>query len=328
MARSYRWQVGDLLWSLGDFHTMSGLRNPCIATLHAGAAFLVAPPETRGNALVVAEELQRHGVTILATVPALLRQFLRLATRLGNQPLVGVRQVFCTGSILTPEVEAAFRKRFMVPVYNYYGLTETAGLCLGIIPGNRAEAGAIGWPIGSEILIVDDDGSPAPDGEAGELLVRSNNLMSGYFRGRQPHDVSSLRDGWYVTGDLARRNPDGSITLLGRISDAIKDVRGELLHPAEIERALERHPLVAEAGVCGIAGPDGEERLAACIVPAVKVTAEESFLSEVRQNLFEILGPTRLPARFQLVAELPRGTGGKLLRGQLSELLSEEGNGV
>jgi len=121
---------------------------------------------------------------------------------------------------------------------------------------------------------------------------------------------------------LTSRDETGAIYLAGRSGDAIKDRRGEFIHPIEIEQALEGHPHVAEAGVCGVTACDGEECLVAAIVPSILPSDPSALLRELRQLVFEKLGSTRLPARFQLVDILPRGNGGKLLRKQLADQLA------
>jgi len=322
MARSYAWKEDDLLWSLGDFHTMSGFRNPLVASLHAGSAFLLAPPGTRANALLVGAESSRHHVTILSTVPALLRQCVKAADRLGPESFSSLRCVLCTGSVLTPEIEESFRGAYGIPVYNYYGLTETSGLCLGILPGRKAEPGSIGWPVGCELMVSSNDLAPVPDGVPGDLMLRSHNLMTGYYH--MLPQGPPLRDGWFATGDIACRNADGSITLLGRRGEAIKDARGELLHPDEIERLLELDPRIAEAGVCRIRKGDGEECFAAFLTLNDAPDDETGLVNELRRRVFDTLGPTRVPAYFRFIDALPRGTNSKLLRNKLTEIFSAE----
>lgn len=185
-------------------------------------------------------------------------------------------------------------------------------------------------PIGCRVRMVEGGGNPVPDGQPGELQVASDRLMSGYLNDPE-RTAAALRDGWYATGDLARRNPDGSIGLVGRIGEAIKDVRGEWLHPAEVERLLESHPGVVEAGICGLRDGEGAERLEAGIVPQ----DPDSFADlrrELRDLILSRLGSSRLPARLHLLTALPRNTHGKLDRRRLAMHLgqnvpSSEGSG-
>ncbi len=318
MADSYGWRCDDVLLNLGELHTMSGLRNPCVAALHAGAAFVAADAVDRANALRVARLVRDHRATLLGCVPAMLGQFNRFGERIGTDRLETLRQVICTGSSLTDAVVAGFEARFGVPVMNYYGLTETAGLCTGVVPRRDGSRPAgIGIPLGCRIRIVDRAGEPVGAGEPGELLVRSDRLMTGYWR--EPRLTERvLADGWFRTGDLVRQEPDGSLLLVGRLADSFKDRRGEFVHPGAVEEVLELHPHVAEAGVCGYAAPDGGTFMAAFIVAAPDAPRGD-LAGELRRFVAERLGPHRTPDRIERIDLLPRGTNDKLLRRILQE---------
>lgn len=324
MVDSYGWSHGDVLLSLGDFHTMSGLRNPCIAVVLAGATAVVAPPESRANALVIAETVKRRRVTLITTVPNVLRQFVYCSDRLGDGKLSSLRQVLCTASSLNPKDAADFRKRFQVPVYNYYGLTETAGICTGILPMDESEsAGSIGKALGSLIMIDVPDGSIGSAIAPGELLVFSENLMLEYF-GDPVNTERAFASGFYHTGDLAWRDGKGFIRLEGRKGDAIKNAHGEFLHPRTIERILEAQDEVLEVGACGLRVGTEQEELVAAVVPRKSVTDFEKFLYDLNRSLMEHLGNHRLPARMVMIDSLPRGTNGKLLRTRLRQRLEKD----
>lgn len=320
LAGSYQWRSDDVFWGLGDYHTMSGLRNPSIAALYAGCSILTTPLESRSNALLVTDSVSRHRVTILGTVPAMLRQFNQFADRVEKANLSSLRQVICTGSTLSSEVSKQFQSFFRVPLFNYYGLTETCGFCAGKLPGDLATTNAsIGYPVDSLMRIEGETGNPLPAGETGELLIYSENLMLGYYQALA-RTQQALLDGWYRTGDLARREADGSIVLVGRKDEAIKNVSGELVYPQEIEEVLEQSGQVAEAAVCGFAGNGGEEQLVAFILAGKPVANQDAFIYDLRRMLHEKLGAYKVPARFLFVPELPKGTNGKLLRQKLKEM--------
>ena len=323
LVRSYGWKAEDVLLSLGDFHTMSGLRNPCVAAVLAGSNVVIASREGRSNARVIAETMSRHGVTVLTTVPAVLKQFADAAGRLPQEVVAHLRQVLCTASHLNPQDADLLRRRFGVPVYNYYGLTETAGICAGIVPGqDDAPAGSIGHPLDS-LMILDAPPRQRPNrGTPGELLVFSENLMLDYLDDptRTAHAFDS---GFYRTGDLAYRDSAGWIFLVGRKGDAIKNHQGEFVHPRTLEDALEAEGSVREAGVCGLNVGTEREELVAAIVPAEPVTDVEGFLFALKRVLLGKLGQHRLPARIILTDALPRGTNGKLLRNELKKRLEQ-----
>lgn len=320
MTEAYGWGPGDRLLSAGDFHSMSGLRNPLVAAPFAGASFIVAPHAVRANAPACSELMARLSATILCTVPAFLAQFNLFNEKIEKGFTARLRFVMSAGTPLPNAVSRAFETLYGRPVLDYYGLTETAGLCVGVPPGmQEVYRGAIGVPIGAEARIIGEDGIDAAGGEPGELLIRSGNLMSRYYLDPEATEKAFI-DGWYRTRDLCFRRPDGSIELLGRVDDAFKDLRGELTYPYEIERALERTGLVLEAAVCGFVGDDGRPGAAAFVVPRDGVD-KGSLELEIKRSILARLGPYRTPTIFRFVDALPRCTNGKILRRKLREAL-------
>jgi acyl-coenzyme A synthetase/AMP-(fatty) acid ligase len=325
MAESYGWQPGDVLLNLGEMHTMSGLRNPCIAALHAGCSFIVAAPPARSNALLVSRIIRQQRATILGCVPSMVKQFNRFSRRIAPGTLAGLRLVLCTGSSLPDSVGAGFEESFGVPVMNYYGLTETAGICAGVIPRmSGCNRGSIGIPLGCQVRIVDSAGAEVAAGETGELLIQSDQLMSGYWQ--DPQLTSRvIRDGWFHTRDLVREEADGTLLLIDRRGESFKDQRGEFIHPAEIEQIMELHPLVDEAGVCCYTTAEGDDAIAAFVVAMSPVPQWSELEADLRSFVAERLGAGRAPSRIERIDSLPRGTNDKLLRRILRERCSTDG---
>lgn len=318
MKEAYGWGPQDRIFSTGDFHTMSGLRNPCVAALSAGASFIIAPREERSGAMAAALLMERLGATVLCTVPAFLAQFTRFAEKVPKGFAKRLKFVMCTGTSLPISAEEAFESLYGVPVLNYYGLTETSGICIGVPPGmERKYRSTIGVPLGTTGIRLDAQGS---GGDEGELLIRTENLMSGYCG--EPDGAGAVEDGWYRTRDLCRKRADGAIELIGRVDDAFKDQRGELAHPSEVERVLEGSAHVLEAAVCGIDGDDGRPSIAAFVVPKEKGCDERAIVNELRQSVLKALGPYRTPSFFRFVDALPRGINGKILRRRIKEELA------
>ncbi|CAG1064933.1 fatty-acyl-CoA synthase [uncultured bacterium] len=321
MAETYQWGPSDKVLMTGDFHTMSGLRNPCVAALYSGASFIIAPQGARGSAPACSELMERLGVTILCTVPAFLSQFTRFQEKISGGFARSLRFVMCTGTNLSPAVIDEFEGRYGKSVLNYYGLTETAGLCVGVPPGMEQKLkGAVGVPLGCSLKIAAPEGAEAGEGISGELLISTENIMSGYLKDPEATE-KAFAGGWFLTRDLCRRWPDGSIELLGRVDDAFKDLRGELVHPSEIEKVIEGLPNVLEAVVCGFGERDGRPAAAAFVVAKEKAADEDILAGELRRQVFAALGPYRTPALIIFVDSLPRGTNGKVLRRKLMETL-------
>ena len=138
---------------------------------------------------------------------------------------------------------------------------------------------------------------------------------------------AAFDSGFYRTGDLAFRDDRGFLFLLGRKGDAIKNARGEFVHPRTIERILEKEETVLEAGVCGIGVGTEKEELVAVVVPRETIADAPGFLFRLKRSILDELGHHRLPTRLVLVERLPRGTNGKLLRRELKKHIEKDDAG-
>src|SRR5262249_54075879 len=150
-----------------------------------------------------------------------------------------------------------------------YGMTETLMICSVRADGDR-RPGTVGRPLpGVELRLIDDDGQTieASEGESvGELLVRGSGLFLGYL-GRPDATADAFEDGWFRTGDVATREPDGYIRLIGRRATDLIKSGGYRVGAGEIEAALLEHPSIVEAAITGEPDPDLGERIVAWIVP-------------------------------------------------------------
>lgn len=211
------------------------------------------------------------------------------------------------GAQLEQKLWEEFEATFKVPLVNVYGLTETVvgGCFSGPDDASRAP-GSIGRPEDCEFRIVDNQGHTLANGEAGELIIRGDMLMSGYFRD-DALTQSVLKDGWFHTGDIARVDDDGRYWILGRAKNII--IRGGLnIHPEEITEVLQRHPAVTEAVTVGLPDPVWGETVAALVV-----CAEECDTTSLQAFCASQLEPRKVPSRLQRVDELPRGRSGKVM---------------
>jgi len=313
----------DTMFSLADLHTMSGLRNPFIVPFFSGSSVYIPGRNTSGNLFLIPEQICNNKVTILATAPFLLRKLLQFKTRINQQTIESLRLILCTGSKLSTELAATFEEHFHKSILNYYGLTETTGLCSGNrINDNRTLEGSIGIAVNAVTQIADEKGNVLPYGETGELRIFSDNLFDGYFDDK--HKKSELiKENWLYSGDLAIIRRDGHIFIKGRKREVIKNVYTELIYPEEIERTLELHHSVAEACVCGFELNHEAEGIAAFIVPSRYIFNEKQFVVEIKQHIKEILGSHKIPDLIFFENELPKGTNGKLLRRILKEKITQ-----
>lgn len=317
-AETFAWHASDRLLNLAELHAMSGLRNTCLAAAAAGAAVVLAPPARRDHVLRLQACIQEHRATLLGAGPSLVRMALRLRDRLPADAWTPVRQIICTGGALAPEDARAFSQWTGVPVVDYYGLTETTGLCLAHTPATALECdGTLGWPRGAVCRVLDGAGRDCPPGVDGELVVAGPNLMLGYL-GRPDLTAEVMGPDGFRTGDRARMLADGRVQLVGRIRHAIKTASTDLLFPEEVEGALAGHPDLLDAAAAGVAGADGAERMVAFLVPRAPVPDPARFLAEIHQYLGARLGRSRLPGSYRLAERIPRLASGKIDRQTLS----------
>ena len=195
-----------------------------------------------------------------------------------------------------------------------YGMTE-----LGMVLSNsltRRVPGHVGEPLpGVEVRLVDDAGSDVADGTPGELLVRGPNVFHEYWR-RPDATAEAFTDGWFRTGDVAVREPDG-YRMLGRSSVDIIKSGGEKVSALEIEEVYRTHPGVADCAVVGIEDPEWGERVCVAVVRTPGATDEaESLRAWGKQRL----APAKVPSRYVFVDALPRNTMGKTIKPEVKHL--------
>ena len=317
---TFEWRAGERLVNLPDPHSMSGLRNAFLAAPLGGLEWIPLPGRDRTDLFALIDQIAAAGCHRLVIGPLLLRQLARLGDRVPAGFFSSLKGIYCTGASLDPGSVEALHARWGTPVINYYGLTETGGLCLSQrLEGWRPGDHGLGRPAGCETRLVDSRGEEVAEGGEGELLVRSPQLMSGYLG--EPDGASARLDsGWLHTGDLMRRRPDGAYELVGRASQFINTVSTDRVHPEEIERVLEQHPAVEEAAVFGRPDGGGGERIIALVVTPLIAETFDALSTELADFVVSHLGPSRRPAVIRKVSGLPRQGNGKLLRLQLQDL--------
>ncbi|MGP4094897.1 AMP-binding protein [Nonomuraea sp. KM90] len=182
-----------------------------------------------------------------------------------------------------------------------YGQTEVGGMLtfLGLAEGGAGFAGRPS-PL-AQVRLLAPDGSEVPAGEVGEICARGKTLFSGYFA-RPDLNAEKSAYGWHHTGDLGRREPDGTITFIGPKLRMIKS-GAENVYPAEVERALKTHPAVADAAVIGVPDPDWHQAVKAVV--ALKPAAEAS-ADELVEHVRTLLASYKKPRHVTFVDTIPK----------------------
>ncbi|MFC1666301.1 long-chain fatty acid--CoA ligase [Candidatus Omnitrophota bacterium] len=216
---------------------------------------------------------------------------------------------------LSVEVLKASEDKFRVPLLEGYGLTETSPVVsLNPIRGER-KPGSVGMAIkGVDVRVVNDKGEDLPRDKTGELLVKGNNVMKGYFN-NDSATKETIKNEWLHTGDIARIDRDGYIYIVDRKKDMI-NVRGLNVYPAEIEKLLLRHPGIKEASVVGV-----DDRFKGEVPKAYIILKENEALSqkEVIEYLRKHLALYKIPKFVEFTQNFPRTATGKVLKRALRE---------
>jgi long-chain acyl-CoA synthetase len=208
------------------------------------------------------------------------------------------------------EVMRAFEATFGCVILEGYGLSETSPVASFNQLHAVRKPGTIGTPIrGVEMRLVDDEGRDVRAGEVGEIAIRGENVMKGYW-GKPEETAKAIPDGWFRTGDLARQDEDGYFAIVDRKKEMI--IRGGYnVYPREIEEALYEHPAVAEAACVGVPHPDLGEEVAAAVALKPGTQADPA---ELQAWVKERVAAYKYPRRIWLVDALPKGPTGKILR--------------
>ncbi|WP_309139948.1 AMP-binding protein [Micromonospora sp. 4G55] len=298
------------------FHVF-GLSSVLNVAVRYGGTIVLVPRFEVGP---VVDAIERHRCTIFSGVPTMY--FALLQADLTGRDLSSLRVGVSGGAAIPGEVIRSFEERFPgVVILEGYGLSETASTTTFNISAEQRKVLSIGKPIwGVQTRIVDDADRPLPPGpeHVGEIVVRGHNVMKGYYKNSEA-TAEAFRGGWFHTGDLAYADADGYLFIVDRKKDMI--IRGGYnVYPREVEEVLYAHPAVVEAAVLG--RPDaklGEEVVAVLsVTPDAEVTPDD-LVAYCRERL----AAYKYPRQVRIVAELPKGPTGKLLKRELKKDLLE-----
>jgi len=303
-----------LLTVMPLFH-MNAVSVTTMAALYAGGSTIVSPKFSASRFWQIVSDYQITSFGSVATMLSML-----LSTYPDGVPsglkTEQLRFAMCGSAPVPAEVLKRFEETFDCLVIEGYGLSESTCRSTFNPPDERRRPGSCGLPIGNEMRVVDEEDTEVPDGTLGEIVLRGENILKGYYKNPEATAVS-FRNGWFHTGDIGFRDTDGFFYIVDRKTDMI--IRGgENIYPREIDEVLYQHPAVAIAATVGV--PDrlyGEEVAAFIVTREGASISEEELMSFCREKLADF----KCPKTIRFVKEIPKGPTGKLLKRELVKLI-------
>lgn len=302
------------------FHSYA-LNLSVLSILATGASEFIMEKYSTGEAVKL---LSTGEFTIFPGVPTMFHYFLEATKAEPDLKFPNLRISISAGAIMPATLNREFESRFGVKLLDGYGITETSTMVIMNWPIGERIMGSCGLPLlGLAVrIVVPTTGSDAAVGEEGELIIRGPCVMAKYHN-KSDETASALRNGWYHTGDLAKSDANGFITITGRLKELI--IRGgQNIAPAEIEEVVNTLEGVVDCAVVGIAHSHLGEVPALFVVPrsGSAPVDEEAVLVHCRARLSSY----KVPASVHFIGEIPRTGSGKIIRYKLKESLKAPAN--
>lgn len=307
---AWGWREDDLLLHVLPIFHVHGLLVALQGALHTGATTIL---HARFDPVQALRTLQDRHCTLFMAVPTIHRRLVD-APGAADYDLSHMRLLTSGSDRLPDDLFVQFQQTFGHTLLERYGMSETIMLLSNPLRGER-RVGSVGLPLpGVEVRIVDPESeTPLDDGVVGEVQVRGPNVCKGYWRQPDKTAAAFTPDGWFRTGDLGLREPDGYYTLKGRSKDLII-CGGYNVYPPEVELVLADHPAVAASAVIGCPDPEWGERVAAIVVLRPQATVSATELIEFCRGR---LAHYKAPRQVRFAADLPRNALGKVQKADL-----------
>jgi len=309
----------DVFWCTADPGWVTGTSYGIIAPLVHGVTNII--DEADFDAMRWYRNLEEQQVTVWYTAPTAIRRLMRLDIEPCRQhDLSKLRLIHSVGEPLNPEAVVWGQRVLGLPIHDNWWQTETGGIMIANYPSVEIRPGSMGLPLpGVEAAIIRRPSKDTVEvveepGGQGELVLKPGwpSMFRGYL-----HDDERYRkcfsDGWYITGDLAKRDADGYFWFLGRADDIIK-TSGHMVGPFEVESVLMEHPAVAEAGVIGKPDPLIGELVKAFVSLKPGVKPDNRLRLELIGFARKKLGSAVAPKEIEFQANVPKTRSGKIMR--------------
>jgi len=310
---------GDVFWCTADPGWVTGTSYGIIAPLTCGVTSVVDQAEFDPERWY--RILADHRVSVWYTAPTAVRMLMRAGVDLARRhDLSALRFTASVGEPLNPEAVVWGQEALGMPFHDNWWQTETGGIMIANFAALAVRPGSMGLPLpGVEAAIVRRlaDGGVEPvdePGDEGELALRPGwpSMFRGYL-GEPERYRACFAGGWYLTGDLARRDAGGYYWFVGRADDVIKSA-GHLIGPFEVESTLLEHPAVAEAAAIGVPDPIAGEIVKAVVSLRPGFVAGDPLRLELIAHARRRLGPAVAPRAIAFADDLPRTRSGKIMR--------------
>jgi long-chain acyl-CoA synthetase len=302
----------DCLLTVMPLFHMNAVSVTTMTPLYAGASTVISPKFSASRFWQIVSD---YKVTSFGSVATMLSML--LSTYPDGVPAGletdQLRFAMCGSAPVPAEVLRKFEETFNCLVIEGYGLSESTCRSTFNPPDERRRPGSCGMAIGNEMKVVDEDDREVALGELGEIVLRGENILKGYYKNTEA-TTRAFRHGWFHTGDIGYKDADGFFYIVDRKSDMI--IRGgENIYPREIDEILYKHATVAAAATIGVPDPLYGEEVAAFIVLKEGVKAsEEEIMAFCREHLADY----KCPKSVRFVKDIPKGPTGKLLKRELS----------
>src|ERR1043165_5528637 len=304
----------DRLLTIMPLFHMNAVSVTTMSALYAGGSTVVRPKFSASRFWQIISDYEITSFGSVATMLSML-----LSTYPDGVPAGlktdQLRFAMCGSAPVPAEVLRRFEETFNCLVIEGYGLSESTCRSTFNPPDQRRRPGSCGLPIGNEMRVVDEEDNELPDGEAGEIVMRGENVFKGYFKNDEA-TARAFRGGWFHMGDVGYRAAEGFYHIIDRKSDMIIRGGGNI-YPREFDPLLCNHPQIAAAAVIGIPDELYGEDVAAVVVlkPDSKVTQQE-----VVDFCKARLADYKCPKTVRFVDDIPKGPTGKLLKRELAQM--------
>lgn len=327
MSLNFFPQENDVFWTPADWAWTGGLRDGLLPSWYFGMP-VVAYNYRKFDPEAALQLMQDYQVSTGFFPPTALKM-LRTVPDIETRFDIPLRAVMSAGEAVGVELVHWMRSVFDIDINEMWGQTEhnyVVGNCSAVMP---VKPGSIGkaYP-GHEVIVVDDDGSPLPDGEVGELVAKCQDPVHllGYWRNPEATEKKTV-NGYWRTGDVGYRDRDGYLWLQGRADDVINSA-GYRIGPQEIEDCLLKHAAVQQVAAVGVPDPQGirGDIVKACIVLNPDWQPSDGLAKEIQASVKSRLAAYEYPRQVAFVESLPMTTTGKVRRIELREQAVREAN--